>query len=1401
MDVKETPTSTRPGSAVDDDAGEHQQWHKTGEVEELNRSYLEAGYKPRKLGVTWKDLTVKVVAADAAINENCVSQFDLLDRVRKLRRKPPLQTILHQSHGCVKPGEMLLVLGRPGSGCTTLLKLLSNNRRGFHEISGDVRFGSMGPDEAKKYRGQILMNSEEEIFFPTLRVGDTMNFATRAKVPANLPSGVQSPNEQYNEATRFLLESLGISHTADTKVGNEYVRGVSGGERKRVSILECLASRASIYCWDNSTRGLDASNALEWAKAMRAMTYVHGLSTIVTLYQAGNHIYDLFDKVLVLDEGKQIYYGPMEQARGFIEELGFICDDGANVADFLTGITVPTERHIRPGFEGTFPRDAASILSRYEKSDIFKDMIGEYDYPSTEVAHNRTAEFQESVALEKYSKGAYTVSFASQVWACVLRQYQIIGGDLKTFGMKQGANLIQALVAGSMYYMAPNDSSGIFLKGGALFWSVLYNSLTAMSEVIDSFTGRPVILKHKSFGYIHPAAICVAQVASDIPLTLLQVTVWSLIVYFMVGLTYSPAAFFTYFIVLFVTNMAACALFRAVGAILNSFDAAAQISGYTISIMAMYAGYQIHATQMHPWFHWIYYLNPISYGFEALMGSEFHLKQLPCTGPNLIPHGDGYADVSQYASCAGVGGAQQGATSLTGDEYLSSLSYSHANVWRNFGIVCAWWAFYLAITMIGVMRWKDAGESGESLLIPRERLAGHQQKLQADEESQTIEKGTEYTSSGDGSSQVGDGNVLEKQLVRNTSVFTWSNLTYTVKTPSGPRVLLDDVKGWVKPGTLTALMGSSGAGKTTLLDVLAQRKTEGKIEGSILVDGHPLPISFQRSAAYVEQLDVHEPYATVREALQFSALLRQSRDTPAEEKLQYVDVVIDLLELHDIADSLVGKPGTGNGLNVEQRKRLTIGVELVSKPKTLIFLDEPTSGLDGQSAFNTVRFLRKLADVGQAVLVTIHQPSAQLFSQFDRLLLLTRGGKTVYFGDIGAGCQTMKDYFSRNGEPCPVGTNPAEHMIDVVSGHKSDKDWARIWLESPECETAKTELEGIIRTAQSKGPPSIDDDSSEYAMPLLYQTKIVLRRMNLALFRNTGYINNKLLLHIGLGLFNGFTYWNIGETVSELQLKLFTIFVWMFVAPGVINQLQPLFIERRNLYDAREKKSRIYSWKAFVASLIISEMPYLCVCAVLYFVCWYYTVGFPSDSSKAGASFFVVFAYEFLYTGIGQFIAAYAPNPVFAAIVNPLIIGIMVSFCGILVPYVQLVSFYKYWMYWINPITYLVGGMLTFTIFDSDVRCTDSELAVFNPPSNTTCIDYLSPYLEQSGADLLNPDAMAGCRVCPYTRGSDYLRTINLMDWYFGWRDAAIVVIFILSSYALVFLFMALRTKSSKKAE
>jgi ATP-binding cassette subfamily G (WHITE) protein 2 (SNQ2) len=230
---------------------------------------------------------------------------------------------------------------------------------------------------------------------------------------------------------------------------------------------------------------------------------------------------------------------------------------------------------------------------------------------------------------------------------------------------------------------------------------------------------------------------------------------------------------------------------------------------------------------------------------------------------------------------------------------------------------------------------------------------------------------------------------VAQSLSSSSSIFTWKDMSYTVPYQGSSKTLLNKVSGFAKPGIMTALMGASGAGKTTLLNTLAQRQKTGVVTGDMLVDGRPLDIEFQRGTGFCEQMDLHDGTATIKEALLFSAILRQDRSVPREEKVAYVDTIIELLELGDIQDALV------RCLGVEQKKRVTIGVELAAKPNLLLFLDEPTSGLDSQSAYSIVSFLRKLAEAGQAIVCTIHQPSSILIQQFDRIVALNPGGNVI----------------------------------------------------------------------------------------------------------------------------------------------------------------------------------------------------------------------------------------------------------------------------------------------------------------------------------------------------------------------------------------------------------------------
>ena len=345
-----------------------------------------------------------------------------------------------------------------------------------------------------------------------------------------------------------------------------------------------------------------------------------------------------------------------------------------------------------------------------------------------------------------------------------------------------------------------------------------------------------------------------------------------------------------------------------------------------------------------------------------------------------------------------------------------------------------------------------------------------------------------------------------------TDVFSWQHMEYVVPLSNGEhRRLLDDVTGYVAPGKLTALMGESGAGKTTLLNVLAERVTTGVVTGDRLVNGQALPRDFQAQTGYCQQMDTHVPTSTVREALLFSAKMRQPASVPLAEKEAYVDTCLRMCGLEAYADAVVGS------LGIEHRKRTTIGVELAAKPKLLLFLDEPTSGLDSQSAWAIMSFLRNLADNGQAILCTIHQPSAELFQVFDRLLLLRKGGQTVYFGNLGLNATTLLHYFESNGSrPCGPGENPAEFMLDVIGAGAtatSEQDWHDIWEHSKEAAELQREVDQIHDDGLNR-PPVETTLHSEFAASWGYQTVELLIRAAQRHWRDPSYLLAKLVLNV-----------------------------------------------------------------------------------------------------------------------------------------------------------------------------------------------------------------------------------------------------------------------------------------------
>lgn len=432
-------------------------------------------------------------------------------------------------NGFAKDGEMLLVLGRPGAGCTTLLKIISNMRKSFTDVRGTVNYGGFSHIEfSKRFHGQTCYNSEEDQHYPTLSVKQTLQFALRTKTPGNrLPN--ESKKEFINKILYMLGNMLGLTRQMDTMVGNHFIRGISGGERKRLSIAEQMTTQSTINCWDCSTRGLDAASALDFIRSLRIMTDVFQKTTVATLYQASDSIYQIFDKLILLDEGHLLYFGPTASAKQYFEDLGFYCPPRKSTPDFLTGICNPLEREIKPEYEETAPLSAKEFQNVYYASKIYKTMMDELEAYESTIQNEHPDEFFKLAMEQEHQKRAsnsspFIASYYQQVLALTIRQYHLVIKDREALISRYGTILIQSLITASCFYNIPNDGSGAFSRGGALFFCVIFNSFISQSELVSFLMGRPILEKHKQYALFRPSAYYISQMIMDIPYALAQGT-------------------------------------------------------------------------------------------------------------------------------------------------------------------------------------------------------------------------------------------------------------------------------------------------------------------------------------------------------------------------------------------------------------------------------------------------------------------------------------------------------------------------------------------------------------------------------------------------------------------------------------------------------------------------------------------------------------------------------------------------------------------------------------------------------------------------------------------------------------------------------------------------------------
>ncbi|KAG7666000.1 CDR3 [[Candida] subhashii] len=1354
-------------------------------------------YKPNKLGVAYKNLRVYGNAIESdyqtTVSNGVLKYASKFFNYFRASNDELSFDILKPMEGLIRPGEVTVVLGRPGAGCSTFLKTIACHTDGFEVADGSIiSYDGITPEEIRKHlRGEIVYCAETETHFPNLTVGQTLEFAALMKTPRNRPAG--SSREEYaKHIVDVVLATYGLSHTRNTKVGNDFIRGVSGGERKRVSLAEVSLVQSSLQCWDNSTRGLDAATALEFISSLKTSASILNDTPLIAIYQCSQDAFDLFDKVIVLYEGYQIFFGSASRAAQYFKRMGFACSERQTIPDFLTSITNPAERFVRPGYEKLVPTTPKEFYRCWRRSPEREALLEEIDdyLENCETFETKKKVYEAKKAKQSkhaMSRSPYVVSLSKQVRYIIRREYQRLRGDWLVPVLTILGNVAMSLILSSVFFRLKPVTSSFFYRTAVMYFSLVFNSYSSVLEIYAIYQSRPVIQKHRQYALYPPSAHAIGSIICDFPLKIIASICFNVTLYMMVNFKRELGAFLFFLLINLMATLFMSHLFRTIGAFTKSLSEAMTPSSLMLYALATFTGFAIPTPYMLDWCRWIRYVNPMAYAFEALIANEFHGREFACD--MMIPSGFPYPRSGKSVACATLG-AVPGSNRVSGDAFIAAAyGFSWDNAWRNFFILVGFVVFLFFTTLICMEYNRDAVQKGEILVFKKDDIRRRKALFNDLESGEREYREHKRSSHFESDSQFSgySTSLTTRKLLDNENIFHWRNLSYSLKIKSETRTILNNVDGWVKPGEVTALMGASGAGKTTLLNALSDRLTTGIItSGERMVNGGPLDNSFQRSIGYVQQQDLHLETSTVREALRFSAYLRQPEDVSKFEKETYVEKIIDLLEMRSWADAIVGVPG--EGLNVEQRKRLTIGVELAAKPRLLIFLDEPTSGLDSQTAWSICKLIRKLADHGQAILCTIHQPSAVLLEEFDRLLFLQAGGETVYFGEFGYNCETLIRYFEKNGAPrCPPDANPAEWMLHVIGaapGSTANQDYFQVWRNSVEYEKVQNELDRI-ESASIMSKPIDPESSKTYASPLRKQYVIVLKRLFEQYWRTPSYIYSKFAMAILCSAFNGFTFFMSSNSIQGLRNQSLSVFMMFVVLTTLAQQYVPLFVTQRDLYEARERPSRTFSWVAFIAAQITAEIPYQIVAAAVSFAVWYYPVGlfrnavYTHTVVERGAFMWVSITLMFIFSStLAQLCISFNQVADNAANIISFLLTICMTFCGIIATKDFMPQFWLF-VYRANPLTYLVSSIMSIGIADAPIRCDPMELVKFEPQNvGQKCKDYIGAYMSIAGGYLLNPESEGTCQYCPLSETNQFLAAIHSSIDNYG-RDTGIFIGFI----------------------
>ncbi|KAL0460766.1 UNVERIFIED_CONTAM: Pleiotropic drug resistance protein 2 [Sesamum latifolium] len=1140
----------------------------------------------------------------------------------------------------------------------------------------DLHYGEMTVRETLDFSGRCLgVGTRYEMLAELSRREKEAGIKPDPEIDAFMKATAMV-GQETSLITDYVLKILGLDICADIMVGDDMRRGISGGQKKRVTTGEMLVGPAKAFFMDEISTGLDSSTTFQIVKFMRQMVHIMDITMVISLLQPAPETFDLFDDVILLSDGQIVYQGPRENVLEFFEYMGFRCPERKGVADFLQEVTSKKDQE-QYWFRKNQPYRYISVPEFAQAFNSFH--IGQQLVAELRVPYDKTRAHPAALVKDKYG-----ISNWELFRACFSREWLLMKRSSFVYIFKTTQITIMATIALTVFLRTEMKSGRIEDASkfwGALFFSLINVMFNGMQELAMTVFRLPVFFKQRDSLFYPAWAFALPIGVLRIPLSVMESGLWIILTYYTIGFAPSAVRFFKQLLAFIGVHQMALSLFRFIAAAGRTQVVANTLGTFALLLVFVLGGFIVAKDDIKDWMIWGYYVSPMMYGQNAIAINEFLAERwsAPTNGTEKT-----------------VGKTLLRDRALT---YLNPLGDNKAII-------------------------PDDKEESK-----RKRQITNGEGVQmAVRNSNASANSTDVAAS----SEPRRGMVLPFQPLS----LAFNHVNYYVDMPAEMKTqgvnedrlqLLRDVSGAFRPGVLTALVGVSGAGKTTLMDVLAGRKTGGYIEGSINISGYPKnQTTFARVSGYCEQNDIHSPYVTVYESLLYSAWLRLAADVKTETRKMFVEEVMDLVELNPLRNALVGLPGI-DGLSTEQRKRLTIAVELVANP-SIIFMDEPTSGLDARAAAIVMRTVRNTVDTGRTVVCTIHQPSIDIFEAFDELLLMKRGGQVIYAGPLGRHSHELVEYFEAvpGVQKIKEGYNPATWMLEVTSSvveAQLDVDFAEIY--------AKSELyqrnQELIKELSTPAPGSQDlYFPTQYSQSFLTQCKACFWKQHWSYWRNSQYNAIRLFTTIVIGVMFGVIFWQKGDQIHRQQdlLNLLgaTYAAVLFLGATNASAVQSVVaIERTVFY--RERAAGMYSELPYAFAQVAIETIYVAIQTLVYSLLLYSMIGYHWTGEKFFYFYYFIFMCFTYFSMYGMMVVALTPGYQIAAIVMSFFLSFWNLFSGFLIPR-PLIPIWWRWYYWASPVAWTIYG-----IFASQVGDITSELELTGNTGRIRVNDFLKDYL------------------------------------------------------------------------